>query len=150
MTVAAFLEGLELAAERAEAAEVGFRREAANRIATLERERAFAFRRLNLMRAVADAVSGAESEDAAVANALATLRARLDWSGDSEAQSAVLSRFSPVAAALFCSMAPERQASAPALSAQLAEFEAWYAETRGRPFWELFEHQMPETPVVDF
>ena len=45
------------AADHAAAAEMQYRREAALRIAALENERAFAFRRLNLMRAVGDAVA---------------------------------------------------------------------------------------------
>ena len=32
----------------------------------------------------------------------------------------------------------------------LAAFEAWYAETRKSPFWDLFECYIPETPRVDF
>ena len=32
----------------------------------------------------------------------------------------------------------------------LAQFEAWYREAHGTPFWILFEHYMPETPLVDF
>ena len=31
-----------------------------------------------------------------------------------------------------------------------ALFEAWYAEAHGVEFWSLFEHPMPETPLVDF
>ncbi len=53
----AFLDALKAAADEAEVAEKQFRREAAQRIAGLERERSFAFRRLNLMRAVAAAVA---------------------------------------------------------------------------------------------
>ncbi len=60
----------------AHAAEAAFRRDAAERIKALERERAFAFRRLNLMRAVADALATAETEEAAVATARAPQRAR--------------------------------------------------------------------------
>ena len=52
-----FLDGLAAAAEQAKAAEARFRYEAAQRIAALERERATAYRRLNLMRAIADAVA---------------------------------------------------------------------------------------------
>lgn len=32
----------------------------------------------------------------------------------------------------------------------LADFEGWYAETRGSSFWTLFEQQKPDTPRVDF
>ncbi len=66
MTPAAFLDALKAAADAAEAAEAKFRREIAERTKALDRERAFAFRRLNFMRAIADAVASAESEEIAV------------------------------------------------------------------------------------
>ena len=56
MTATSFLEGLHRAARDAEFAEAAFRREVATRVAGLERDRAFAYRRLNLMKAIAEAV----------------------------------------------------------------------------------------------
>jgi hypothetical protein len=156
MTSLPFLDDLQAAAHDAEAAEAAFRRSAAARIAALEQERAFAFRRVNFMRAIADAVAAAEDEDAAVAHASATLRARLGWTSDSEARSAVLARFAPVAEALFVALAPEadraanREAAVADVRAALASFETWYDETHAKPFWTLFEHYIPETPLVDF
>ncbi|MGX9576492.1 hypothetical protein [Mesorhizobium sp. f-mel] len=90
-----FLVELKTAAEAAKVAEGRFRREAAVRIAALEQERAFAFRRLNLMQAIAEAMASAESEEIAVASAFATLRTRLGWNSDSEARSEVIARFRP-------------------------------------------------------
>ena len=148
-----FLDDLKRATERATAAEHDFRREIAQRIKALERERAFAFRRFNLMRAIADVVASAESEEIAVAGATALLRAKLGWSSDSEARSAVLSRFAPVAQAMFASLAPSDDDNAPPppdVVAALGEFERWYGETHPNPFWVLFENYIPETPVVDF
>ena len=155
-----FLDDLKHATERTAAAENDFRREIAQRIKALENERAFAFRRFNLMRAIADVVAGAESEEIAVAGATALLRAKLGWSSDSEARAAVLSRFAPVAQAMFASLAPsddedapppdDADAPPPDVIATLAEFERWYGETHPSPFWILFENYMPETPVVDF
>jgi hypothetical protein len=77
MTATSFLEDLQAAARAAETAEAAFRREVATRIADLEQQRAFAFRRLNLMQAIAEAVGPAEDEPTAMAYALAALRARL-------------------------------------------------------------------------
>jgi len=150
--VPAFLDALKRAADRATAAESEFRREIAGRTRALERERAFAFRRVNLMRAVADMVAGTDSEEIAVAAAAAVLRARLGWSSDSEARIAVVSRFAPVAQAMFATLAPsgDEDAPQPDIIAALAEFETWYTETHQSPFWVLFETYMPETPVVDF
>jgi hypothetical protein len=147
-----FLDQLAAAADDAAAAETAFRRETTERIKTLERDRSFAFRRLNLMRAIAEAVAGAESEELAVASGLAVLRARLGWSSDSEARSAVLTRFAPVSQAIFASTRQEPETEPPAgdVLAALGVFEAWYAQTHGVEFWSLFEHPMPETPLVDF
>ena len=147
----AFLDRLKTAADTASDAEAAFRQQAAQRIAALDRERAFAFRRLNLMRAIADAIVEAETEEQAVASALATLRAKLDWSSDSDARTLVLARFSPVAQTVFANlMASENDAALPDVAHALVEFENWYAQTRGTPFWSLFDHYRSETPVVDF
>jgi len=147
-----FLDDLEHATERATQAENHFRRDVARQIKALENERAFSFRRYNLMRAVADAVASSESEEIAVAAATAVLRAKLSWLSDSEARAAVLSRFVPVAQAMFASLAPADDEDTAGLEviAALAEFERWYAESHPGPFWILFENYMPETPVVDF
>lgn len=151
MTAAPFLEFLRTATLRADAEETKLRREFSERLKGIEQDRAFAYRRYNLMRLLAEAMSGAESEEIAVGNAIAALRARLGWHGDSEAHDAVLSRFAPVGQALFADLAPpEAEADEVDVTAALKEFEVWYAERHGSPFWILFENYIPETPVVDF
>jgi hypothetical protein len=151
LTTASFLDSLKEAAAKAEAAEAAFRREIAGRIKDLEEERAFAYRRLNFLRAMADATATAKSEEIAVASALAVVREKLGWSSDSEARTAVLSRLAPVAQAMFARlMPPEKDKSLPDIGKALADFEKWYGETHDRPFWVLFEHYIPETPRVDF
>jgi hypothetical protein len=151
-----FLDSLKFAAERATAAENDFRSQIAERAKALETERSFAFRRLNLMRAITDVVAGAESEEIAVAGANGTLRVKLGWSGDSEARDAVVSHFAPVAQAMYASLsplkpaAPDDTAKQPDVIAALTEFESWYATSHSAPFWILFDVYMPETPVVDF
>ena len=150
-TTASFLDSLQEAAAKAETAEAAFRREIGERIKNFEHERAFAYRRLNFMRALADATAVAESEEIAVANALAVVRTKLGWSSDSEARTAVLSRLAPVAQAMFARPAPpENDKPAPDIGKSLADFETWYGETHEQPFWVLFEHYIPETPRVDF
>ena len=150
MTAMSFLEDLRATARDAETAEARFRREVAARIADLEQRRAFAFRRLNLMQAVTEAVGPAEDEPTAMACALAALRARLGWESDSEARAAVLARFAPVAQAVFASLMPDDDNSVADVAAALTQFEMWYAQTHTAPFWTLFEHYIPETPRVDF
>jgi hypothetical protein len=146
-----FVTALQAAAEGAAKAEAEFRRHASQRLATLEAARAFAYRRLNLMKAVADAAAGSASEEIAVANALAVLRAKLGWHGDSVARSEVLSRFAAVARAVAGGFsAREDDGPEPDVMTALAEFETWYAENHPGPFSALFEQHLPETPVVDF
>ena len=148
---APFLAVLQSAADNAAVAEAQFRRDANRRFAALEAARAFAHRRLNLMRAIADAAARPESEEIAVANALAVLREKLGWHGDSEARSEVLSHFAPVARAVAGSVsARDDGGSEPDVMTTLAEFEAWYAQNHPGPFWALFEQHFPETPLVDF
>ena len=148
MRLAPFIETLDAAAQDAAVAETAYRREAAERIKHLERERSFAFRRVNLMKPVADAVARAESEEMAVAGSQAILRAKLGWSGDSEARSAALTEFAKVARALFVTLHPGDEQSD--VLAALKDFEAWYAAAHRKPFWDLFDQPMPETPLVDF
>ena|SRR5437763_885458 len=151
-----FLADLEAAAGGAEKAEDEFRRSIAARIKSLETERAFAFRRLNLMRAVAEAIREAKDEETAVGQAATALRVRLGWSTDSEARTEVVSRFAPVGRAMFLQQSPERSVEEQVEQGEispmdaLAEFEAWYVGTHPVPFWILFENVMPQTPVVDF
>lgn len=156
-----FLDELKLAADKTATAEDEIRREAAQRIAALEVERAYAFRRLNLMRAIAEVVATAEGEEIGVAAATAVLRTKLGWSSDSEARDEVITRFAPVAVAMYASLSPvietpagqglaQENQQAPDVLAALTEFERWYAETHPVAFWVLFENYMPETPRVDF
>jgi acyl-CoA reductase-like NAD-dependent aldehyde dehydrogenase len=147
-----YLDALKLAADQSSVAENEFRSQIAARIKELEKQRAFAFRRLNLMKEVSGVIASAESEEIAVAVATAVLRAKLGWASDSEARMEVVSNFAPVAQAMFASLAPveSEDEEKPDVIGKLAEFEAWYAETHPNPFWVLFENYMPETPVVDF
>lgn len=147
-----YLDALKLSADQSAIAENEFSSQIATRIKELEKQRSFAFRRLNLMKEVASVIAGAESEEIAVAAATAVLRAKLGWASDSEARVAVVSSFAPVAQAMFASLAPveSEDDEKPDVIKALADFEAWYLETHPNPFWVLFENYMPETPVVDF
>jgi hypothetical protein len=149
---ASYLDALKLSADQSATAEDEFRSQIAGRIKELERQRSFAFRRLNLMKEIAGVVAGAEREEIAVAAATAVLRAKLGWASDSDARMAVVSGFAPVAQAMFASLAPAESADeeTPDVIKTLGEFESWYAATHPNPFWVLFENYMPETPVVDF
>jgi hypothetical protein len=155
MSATPLLDALKAVADRAAAAENAFRRESAQRIKTLEQDRAFAFRKLNLMRAVSAAVIGVEKDEDAVAAGVAALKDALGWVGGSEARTAVLDRFAEVARAVRAAVAPEpseipSETEPPDPLAALEAFEVWYAETHTVPFWALFEQYVRENPVVDF
>ena len=149
-TLTTILDAVEGVARNAGAAETAFRREAAERIKVLERERSHAFRRLNLLRPIAEAVAPAESEEMAVAGGQAILRAKLGWSNDSEARSAILTRFATVVKGVFATLHPGPEGELIDILALLGAFEAWYEEVHGASFWNLFDQPMQETPVVDF
>jgi len=148
-----FLDALKSEADRASAAESAFHRELTQRIRALEQERAFAFRRLNLMQSIAGAVAVTEDQAVAVANSLALLRTELGWDEDGDSRSTVLSRFVPVAEAVFVDLTPPNEAHAPSPDAAvinaLAEFERWYAATYPTSFWALFDRYIPEMPLVE-
>jgi hypothetical protein len=162
-TAPTYIERLQQAADKAQSAELAYRREAATRIAMLERERAFAFRRMNLMRSVAEAaepqaddnsdLAEQSGEEIAVARALALIRVRLGWSSDSETRDATLAHFAPVVIALHRASVGEDQPipdETPEIDEALGRFEAWYEKAYGISFWILFENPMPDTPRVDF
>ena len=152
MTTAAtsFLDELKTVATRAEAAEAQYRQEAVQRTAQLEKERAFAYRRLNLLNAVAGAMPRAvEDEDAAVTDGLVLLRDRLNWSTVDESRNEVLRRFAPVVVAVLRAVAHPESASPGSVADALAEFETWYLDQRRNPFWALFEQELPELPLVE-
>nr|PZN82369.1 MAG: hypothetical protein DIU57_11845 [Pseudomonadota bacterium] len=146
----AFLDHLKAAATSAHEAENSLRKRMAEEIARLERQRAFAYRRLNLMNEVAKAVASAENEEAAVARGLAVLRSELGWTTETETRKATLERFERVARATFAGLSPNEGAeTAPDLADELSGFETWYEATYGKPFWVLFDQEIQEIPLVE-
>jgi hypothetical protein len=150
--LAPLLDTLKAVAERAGETEKAYRRETAQRIAALERERTFAFRRLNFMRAVIAAVAGAETEEEATTRAAAALCDQIGWDGLSEARTAVLDQFAAVTKAISADLDQEAEQARGdgAVLAALGTFEAWYGATHTGPFWALFDQYVPQTSVVDF
>jgi hypothetical protein len=141
---ASYLDQLTATARAANLAEQEHARQAAARAAELRTERAYAWRRLNLMRAVAAAVRDGEEAEAAAAGRAAFLAA-VGWSGAAEGERAVADRFAPVAAAVRAAAGDEPADPA----AALADFEAWYAAERGVPFLALMEREIVELPLVE-
>lgn len=143
---------LETAAADASRAEDDYRLSHAERLRLLERERTFAYRRLNLVRDLVAAVRGTEDGDAAVAAAEALLAREFGLGRSSEAHRAVLDRFARVVEALdLCVNGdPEEKVDIDAVLKALADFEAWYEARGGSPFLALYDVYVPQTPVVDF
>jgi hypothetical protein len=138
-------------AARAEAAsndETAYRRESARRIETLERARAFAYRRLNLLKKVAATAAGEPDARKAADARIAAAFVEIGWIGASLAELGdkgreAEARFRPVAEAIGAG-------DEPAMLAALAAFEAWFAERFGRDFCSVFDRYEPDTPKVDF
>ena len=150
MTGPSFLDALTTAAANADTAEADFRKQFDSRIRALEHERAFAYRRLNLMRTITNAMEPAQDEEQAVAIARATLRASVGWEEDSETRTETLTHFGVVARAAFASLAPpEAEADEADVPKALDAFESWYLAARGQPFWNLFDQYIPELPLVE-
>ena len=141
----------EAAATAAGETETAVRKRAYAEIAAAERKRAFAYRRLHLMRTLARAIGDAGKEEEAVPRGLAAFRAELGWHDDSETRTETLTRLAPVVGAAFASLAlaEGREVPAPDAAGALADFEAWYERTYGQPFWVLFEQQVEELPLVE-
>lgn len=146
----AFLADLKAAAIAANEAEGALRKRMAEEVARLERERAFAYRRLNLMNEVAKAVASAEDEEAAIASGVSVLRVELGWETDSEARAATLAQFANVVRSLFDGLDAREEDEPACDSAEaLRTFEAWYESTYGKPFWVLFDQEIADLPLVE-
>jgi hypothetical protein len=147
---ASYLDRLDQAARSASIAEDAYRKEAMERIKLLERQRAFAFRRLNLVRAVAASLAEAKDEAEAAASGSAALLRELNWNGASESQREVVNRFLPVVAALWrMREGATADADVSPADAALAEFETWFAANRHAPFESLMDTEVLELPLVE-
>jgi hypothetical protein len=136
---AALVAGFEVAAKAAHQDEDAVRKSMVEEVARLERQRAFAYRKLNLVRTLCAAMASAENEEVAVAHGLAVVRAELGWESDSDTRIETLSHLEPVARATFAALAPTaRERCVADVATALDEFEAWYAARYERSFWVLF------------
>ena len=135
-------------ADAASTEETAYRRESARRIEVLERARAFAYRRLNLIRKVVDTAAGEPDATKAADARIAAAFVEIGWIGGSLAEldekgREAEAKFRPVAEAVGTG---DEAAMLTALDA----FEAWFAERFGRDFCSVFDRYVPDTPKVDF
>lgn len=146
----ALLSEFESAAKTAQTAEADLRRRMTEEIARLERQRAFAFRRVRLIRALADGAAGAETEEAALSGQMRSVCEDLDWTGAGESHKEVLKQLEPVGRTVWQCGCGADGASPANVAAELEAFEQWYEKARGVPFYTVFDQYVPEVPVVDF
>lgn len=167
-----FVGRLHQAAVAAQQAELAFRRDVARIIAEHERERQFAFRRVDIARTMEKAARGAATLEQALAAQEAALRREFGWHGDNEQRRRILDAWRAVATAVAASLGivetgedaaaaapaplPALRATAPeavdpdAVADAMRRFEAWYEQEVGTPFLALLDHEIPEMPVVEF
>jgi hypothetical protein len=140
----------EAAARVAQQTEEALRKKMADEIARLERRRAFAFRRTRLVRALATAAVGADTEEAAAIAQRRAVRDELGWSSASSAYDLILDQLQPVGRVVWQCACGAEQGTPAAVNATLEEFETWFEKEHDKSFYALFDQYFPEVPVVDF
>jgi hypothetical protein len=148
--VAALIAELEAAARAAWQEEQSLRARMTQEVTRLERRRAFAHRRINLVRILAAAAAGADAEEVATAAQRAAVRRELGWDGGSEFQRAVLDRLRPAGLAVWrCARAGDGAEPPAAVHAELEAFETWFESAHRGPFYALFDREPPEVSLVE-
>ena len=148
--LANYFDELDRIAKAANFAEDEFRRNITKRVKELEVERAFAFRRLNLMKSIGQAVADAKDEEEVKVKASECSLAEVNWTGGSQAQRDVVEKFTPVALAVWNASKPEAKPEDVAkIEPELTAFEEWFAQNREAPFLTLMEVEMVELPLVE-
>lgn len=145
-----YLEDLGAVAREASIAEEQFRKQAALRAEELKVERAFAFRRLNLVKAIGRAVSSAENEEDALRSGRNVFFREVSWNGATQKQKEVADQFNPVILSVWSAVRPEQEVDEqPLVGDALAAFEDWYRESRNTAFLNLMEREIVELPLVE-
>jgi hypothetical protein len=147
--IARLVAELEAAARAAWQEEEALRARMAQEIARLERRRAFAHRRMNLVRMLAAAAAGADTEVPAAATQRAAVRRELGWVREGEFHRAVLDRLQPVGLAVWQCVRGVEGAQPPAVHAELEAFETWFEAAYRDPFYALFDREPPEVGLVE-
>jgi hypothetical protein len=132
---ATLVAGFEVAAKAAQQDEDAVRKRMVEEVARLELQRAFAYRKLNLVRTLCAAMTSAETRRPPSPMAWRSC-VPSGWEGDSETRTETLSHLKHVVRATFAALAPAAAEGCVAdVATALAEFEAWCAARYQRPFW---------------
>lgn len=135
-------------AASAETAERQLRARLNDEMARAALERTYAYRRARLVRTLAAHTDGDRAS--VVAKQRRAVTAEIGWSGETDAEKAILDRLGPVAAAVSDCACGEAAGSHDEVMRHLAAFEAWFSATHGKSFYTLFDQYVTEVPVVDF
>lgn len=146
---ASYIDDLDRIARAASEAEEIFRKDAARRAEELRKERVFAFRRLNLLRAVGNAVRSVDEAEEAQANGRHVLTREAGWTGTTPAQKEVAERFSPVTLSIWAATGDDRMGDGISTADAMASFEKWFEESRKTAFLDLMEREVVELPLVE-
>lgn len=147
---AAYLDDLDRRAREASVAEEQFRKEAARQTEHLKNERVFAYRRLNLLRAIGRAVATAKDEAEAQGSGGSVFYREVGWSGATQAQRDAAEQFMPVILAIWNAAGPDREVDEEcSIPEVLAAFERWFEESRSTAFLNLMEREVVELPLVE-
>jgi hypothetical protein len=151
----------------AEAAERAVRANVETQLKEVERQRAFAWRRLSALGDMARIAALEPDRERAVERQLTSLFRDIGWIETDlgelgEGARPLLDWLRPIAEALHAEAHPsaaeegaaeEADAEPPPVVDPIAAFrafEAWYETERGQPFLQVFERYMPPTPLVEF
>jgi hypothetical protein len=145
-----YVDELAASAREAGVAEERYRKEAAARAAELRDERAFAYRRLHLVRTIGAAVAQAENVEQAVAAGRAAMLREVGWAASTDWQKEVAASFAPVSQAIWTSVsASDHDGTAKDVAGAIQAFEEWYRARRQSPFLALMERETVELPLVE-
>ncbi len=145
------LANFEAAAKAAQVAETELRRKLATEIARSERNRIYAFRRIRLLKTLAEsAASQTDDPDVAWTAQRNAVSSDLGWSAISESYAAILEHIRPLAAAIRASLQPGSDAGSNTILQALEQFEQWFEQTHNKAFYALYDQYVPEVPIVDF
>jgi hypothetical protein len=147
--VAALVAEFEAAAKEAWQAEDALRTRMVEQLALLERRRAFAYRRMNLVRSLAGAAANGETEEAAAAAQRGAIRHELGWSVESDFHRGILDGLRPIGVLVWQSLRTDEAATPAAMLVALETFEAWFEATHGSAFYALFDQEVLEIPLVE-
>jgi hypothetical protein len=148
----AFVEDLRRRAEEAARTEAEYRSEARDRLAALEQARILAYRRVEMIDALARTVAAGEDRVTATDAGVSTLSDMTGWSSADAAYDEVRQQLSAVADQAWLAEHPAEADGKPVDVVQaFVRFEAWYAERFKAAFTSLIARDAPSlTPLVDF